>query len=163
MMNPANSGINLNANTPFANIKWDIVTQWNTVYCSNASCNFRVEESVELEPPVEFTGTTFRSEVGCILKVNGTTDPPRLLLSLFLNLSSEMAICHKPPDNQIYVQYPAQQVVWTRYQGWYPVTQIRREAFLVSPWEVNKSKKAANINYGMTNAYCIVALWKHDT
>jgi hypothetical protein len=43
------------------------------------------------------------------------------------------------------------------------VTQIRREAFLVSPWEVNESKKAANISYGMTNAYCIVALWKHDT
>jgi hypothetical protein len=163
MMNPFDGAANLNGNTAFTDIQWDEGTQWNTVYCPNASCNFRAGESVELKPPVEFPGTTFHSQVGAILQVDATTNPPHLLLSLFLNLSAEMAIRHEPPHNQVYAQYPTKQVIWTRYRGWYPVPRIRREAFVVSPWEVNASKNAANLGYGMSNAYCIVASWKHDT
>jgi hypothetical protein len=162
MTNAAAVATRLNSSTAFADIKWDKTTQWNTVYCSNAQENFRAGESVQLHPPVNLIGTTYISEVGAILKVNAASNPPRVLLSLFLNLSKDMAVRHQPPDGKIFVQYPSKHVVWTRFQGWYPVSRIRSEAYLVSPWEVNEARNAAYLCYGMTNAYCIMAKWNHE-
>ena len=40
--------------------------------------------------------------------------------------------------------------------------QPSREAFVVCPWEVEAAVNDAHLAVGMTNAYCIVAKWKHD-
>jgi hypothetical protein len=157
-----NDGVDLNANTDFRDIQLDEVTPWNHVYCPEANQNFPAGESVELRPPVQITGTNYNSQVGSILKVNQPCNPQRLLLSLFLDVTPGMHIEHFPPDNQVYVQYPLQQLVWTRYQGWYPVTLIRREAYAVAPWEVSDGANNTHVSIGMTNAYCVVAKWRHD-
>ena len=72
-----------------------------------------------------------------------------------------MTINHRPPDDRPYIMYPSP-VVWTRYRGWYPVTRVQREAFVVLPWEVNDSENDAQLSCGMQNAYCIVAKWHHE-
>ena len=59
-------------------------------------------------------------------------------------------------------EYPSKQVVWTRYQGWYPVTRVKCEAFVVAPWEINNGENDAQILKGMKNAYCIVAKWNNE-
>jgi hypothetical protein len=146
MMNAAaaaaeNDGVDLNADTDFSDIQFDEVTPWNNVYCPEANQNFRAGESVELRHPVQITATNYKSQVGAILKVNQQCNPQRLLL---------------------YVQYPSQQLVWTRYRGWYPVTLIRREAYVVAPWEVSDGSNNTHVSIGMTNAYCVVAKWRHD-
>jgi hypothetical protein len=167
MMNAAaaaaeNDGVDLNADTDFSDIKFDEVTPWNHVYCPEANQNFRAGESVELRLPVRIPGTNYNSQVGAILQVNQQCNPQRLLLSLFLDVTPDMRIKHNPPDNQVYVQYPSQQLVWTRYRGWYPVTLIRREAYVISPWEVSDGSNNTHVSIGMTNAYCVVAKWRHD-
>jgi hypothetical protein len=165
MMNAAATdadATNLNANTAFSDIKWDEGTQWNNVYCSTAKENFRAGESVELDPPIQITGTNYYSQVGAILRVDQQCDQQRVLLSLFLDVTPDMGIRHDPPDDQVYTQYPEKQVVWTRYQGWYPVTRVRREAYVVTPWEVSAGLNDTQITYGMSNAYCVVAKWQHE-
>jgi hypothetical protein len=164
MANAANSSVtNLNGNTVFSDIKLDEGTQWINVYSPTAEENFRAGESVRLEPPVAIGGTPYYSEVGAILMVDPRPNPQRVLLSLFLNLPDGIQICHEPPEEQYgYIQYPTKHVAWTRYQGWYPVTRIRSEAFVVSPWEVNTACNDAHLCYGMTNSYFVVAKWKHD-
>jgi hypothetical protein len=165
MMNAAATdadATNLNANTAFSDIKWDEGTQWNNVYCSTAKENFRAGESVELDPPIQITGTNYYAQVGAILRVDQQCDQQRVLLSLFLDVTPDMGIRHDPPDDQVYTQYPEKQVVWTRYQGWYPVTRVRREAYVVTPWEVSAGLNDTQITYGMSNAYCVVAKWQHE-
>ena len=135
----------------------------STVYCSIAAENFRAGESVEIDPPVSVSPQNFVSEVGAILKVDQRSDPQRVLLSLFLNLRDDMEIDrHSPPSHRNYIQYPTKRLVWTRFQGWYPVARVRREAFVVAPWEVNDCQKDAQVSYGMTNSYCVVAKWDHE-
>jgi hypothetical protein len=158
----ADADPNLNTDTAFTDIKWDEATQFNNVYCPVANENFRAGESVEIQPPIQITGTNYYSPVGAILRVDQQRNPQRVLLSLFLNVTPDMGINHEPPDYREYIQYPSQQVVWTRYQGWYPVTLVRREAFVVAPWEVNAGLNDTQVSCGMTNAYCVVAKWRHE-
>ena len=147
----------------FDDIRCDNNNPWNHVYCSTAYENFRAGESVEVEPPVVINGTTYASRVGAILRVDQHHNPPRVLLSLFLSITNDMGIRqHQPPDQQDYIQYPPTRVVWTRYQCWLPATCIRREAFVVTPWEVNNSLCNSHIAYGMANAYFVVAKWNND-
>jgi hypothetical protein len=153
----------LNADMPFCDIKGDDeATQWNNVYCPLATENFRAGESVEVEPPIQIAGTDYIAPVAAILRVSQQSNPQRVLLSLFLSVTQEMGIRNEPPSTREYVQYPVQQVVWTRYQGWYPTTRVRREAFVVAPWEVNAGLNQTHVACGMTNAYCVVAKWHHD-
>jgi hypothetical protein len=161
--NLADGATNLNANTSFSDIKWDEASQWNTVYCPVAKENFRAGESVELDPPMPIIGTNFSSRVGAILRVCQQGEPQRVLLSLFISLAPEMGVPHQDsPQDRDYLQYPAKQIVWTRYQGWYSVTGIRREAFVVTPWEINAGLNHTQVALGMNNAYCVVAKWHHD-
>ena len=153
---------NLTAVTAFDDIKCHEGTPWNSVYCSTAEESFRAGESVELEPPIHFAGN-HHAPVGAILRVDQQANPQRVLLSLFLKVTADMGIRrHEPPESRPYIQYPSQHVIWTRYQGWYPVTRVRREAFLISPWEVNGAVNDAQVAYGMKNAHCIIAKWEHD-
>jgi hypothetical protein len=152
----------INAVSEFSDIKCDDENQWNNVYCSMAAENFRAGESVEVDPPIQIDNTNYSASVGAILRVNQHSNPPRVLLSLFLNVTADMGIRHEPPDYQDYVQYPPSQLVWTRYQGWYPVTMIQREAFVLCPWEINNGNKDSQVSYGMSNAYCVVSKWNHE-
>ena len=157
------TGENVSVITEFSEITFDIVTGHSTVYCARAGETFRAGESVEIDPPVLFSTPNFRSEVGAILKVDQRSDPQRVLLSLFLNLHDDMEIGrHNPPSHRDYVEYPSKHLVWTGFQGWFPATRVRREAFVVAPWEVNDSKKDAHVSYGMTNAYCVMAKLNHE-
>jgi hypothetical protein len=165
MMNAADSSAtNLNGNTDFSNIQIDEDTQWINVYSPMAQENFRAGKSVRLNEPIEITGTPFHSEVCSIVKVNPGSLPQRVLLSLFSNLPNGIQITrHKPPDEQDgYVQYPPNHLAWTQYQGWYPVTRIRSEAFVVAPWEAKNVLNDAHLCHGITNAYCVLAKWEHD-
>jgi hypothetical protein len=157
-----NDGMDLNADTDFSDIQFDKVTPWNNVYCPEANQNFQAGESVELRHPVQITGTNYNPQVGAILKVNQQCNPQRLLLLLILDVTPDMRIEHNPPDNQVYIQYPLQQLIWTQYQGWYSVTLIQREAYVVAPWEVSDGSNNTHVSIGMTNAYCVVAKWRHD-
>lgn len=162
--NLADGDTNLYADVAFSDIKWDEATQWNNIYCPVATENFRAGESVEIDPPIEIGGArNFRSHVGTILQVNQQSNPQRVLLSLFINITPDMGVPPQDsPRDRDYLQYPSKQVAWTRYQGWYPVTRVLREAFLVTPWEVNAGLNSAQVAYGMTNAYCVTARWNHD-
>jgi hypothetical protein len=153
---------NLNVVLSFSDIKCDEENPWNNVHCSMAEDNFRVGESVELQQPIDIRPGDFVSHVGAILKVNQHSNPQQVLLSLFLDVSENMRINVQPPDYRNYIQYPSQQLVWTRFQGWFPVNSIKREAFVVTPWAVNAGNNDAHLCYGMTNAYCMVAKWNHN-
>jgi hypothetical protein len=151
----------LNCRMQFHDIKCaEGTTRWNTVHCTNAQENFRAGDSVELSPSVHINN--YVAQVAAILKVNQQSSPQTVLLSLFLTVSQEMNIRLKPPNNRSYVHYPTKLIVWTRYVGWYPTTCIKREAFVVTPWEVEKTINDTQVSIGMNNAYCIAAKWNHD-
>jgi hypothetical protein len=141
-------------------IKWDEGSQWNNVYCSIADENFRAGESVEVEPPIQTV--PYYSKVCAILQVKQQCTPQRVLLSLFLNASVDMKILQPQPHLRNYIHYPSNHIVWTRYQAWYPVTRVQREAFVLAPWKINDARNDAHQANGMNNAYCIMAKWDHD-
>ena len=130
MMLAANAGNetghanHLNNRLPFNIIKCDeSITKWNTVFCSLAQENFRAGETVELSPPVHINN--YVAQVASILKVDQQSSPQRVLLSLFLDVTSEMKIKQlKSPAHRSYILYPSKLLVWTRYQGWFPTTRI---------------------------------------
>ena len=127
----ADGATHLNSDMAFSDIKLDEASQFNNVFCPVANENFRSGESVDLEPAIPIPGTNYRSQVGAILRVSQQGTPQTVLLSLFINVIPEMGVAHQDsPDDRDYVQYPTQQVAWTRYQGWYPVTRVWREVLL---------------------------------
>jgi hypothetical protein len=146
---------------PFDKIKVHEADKHILVFSSKAQENFRAGESVEIYPPVQICRDKF-SEVAVILKVDAHSVPQRVLLSLFMRFSDDMGILHEPPDYRNYIKYPGKHVAWTRYRGWFPVSRVRREAFVVAPWEVNTGLNDAELACGMSNAYCIVAKFNHD-
>jgi hypothetical protein len=160
------NGDNLSLFPTFSDIKCDEESPCNNVHCSTAADNFRAGESVELKQSVHIFrhdhGGNYSSHVGAILKVNQQSHPQQVLLSLFLDVSDDMGISLQAPDYRNYILYPSQHVVWTRFQGWFPVTLIQREAFVVVPWAVNAGNNDAHLCHGMTNAYCIVAKWNNS-
>jgi hypothetical protein len=79
-----------------------------------------------------------------------------------MRVSDDLGILHEPPDYRNYIKYLAKHVAWTRYRGWFPVSRLRREAFVAAPWEVNSGLNDAELACGMSNGYCIVAKFNHD-
>jgi hypothetical protein len=158
--NDTHSGI-LNHRMPFDEIRSnETSTKWNAVHCSIAGEYFRAGESVEVDPPVHIDN--YVAKVAAILKVDQQSSPQRVLLSLFLNSTTEMKLKLNPPNDRSYIQYPSQLVVWTRYQGWFPTTRIKHEAFVLLPWEIDEAIYDAQVSIGMKNAYCIVGKWDHE-